>query len=253
MLRRLPLAHLQPPRVLVGTPTNLRAAYRLLRRGLRHALGDRRADVPDDDTATVVRGMHNRFEAEVDAEEIRSDLQRKSGRIPTDRELVTLDQLGYHLRTLLHRNDALGMAASIEARFPFLDASLVRLAANIPYRTKVRFVPTALDNEHYFLRDKWVLRQVAARYLPRSLAQRRKRGFPISAQQRMRIKPEFFNDSFVADVFALSPREIDFLARHANQDLRLKLLHLDVWARVCLHGAPPDEVRARLEKYVALA
>lgn len=219
---------------------------------MRHARGDRRADVPDDDTA-IVRGMHNRFEGEVDAEEIRGDLQRKSGRMPTDRELVTLYQLGYHLRTLLHRNDALGMAASIEARFPFLDAGLVRLAVNIPYSTKVRFAPTALDHDHYFLRDKWVLRQVAARYLPRSLAQRRKRGFPISAQQRMRIKPEFFNDSFVADVLALSPREIHFLARHASQDLRLKLLHLDVWARVCLHGTPPDEVRARIEKNVALS
>jgi asparagine synthase (glutamine-hydrolysing) len=238
---------------LLGSPANVRAAYRLLGRGLRHALGDYRADVPDHETETVARGLHNRFEAEVDAEEIRRDVQRKSGRIPTDRELVTLYQLGYHLRTLLHRNDALGMAASIEARFPFLDASLVRLAANLPYNLKVRFAPTALDREHYFLRDKWVLRKVAARYLPRLLAQRKKRGFPTSAQQRMRIRPEFFNDSFVADVFALSPRETDFLVRHANQDLRLKLLHLDVWARVCLRGAPPGEVRARLQKYVALA
>lgn len=237
---------------LLGWPANVRTAYQLLRRGFRRMLGDRRADVPDDEPEAVARGLHNRFEADIDAEEIRADLQRKSGRRPTDQELVTLYQLGYHLRSLLHRNDALGMAASIEARFPFLDASLVRLAANIPYSTKVRFVPTALDKDHYFLRDKWVLRKVAARYLPRSLAQRKKRGFPIQVHQRMRIKPEFFNDSFVGDVFALSPREVDFLFRHANQELRLKLLHLDVWARVCLNGAPLDEVRARLQKCVAL-
>ncbi|MEO8257861.1 MAG: asparagine synthase (glutamine-hydrolyzing) [Acidobacteriota bacterium] len=238
---------------VLQVPTNLRGAYRLLRRGVRYALGDRRVDAPEDDTAAIVRGMHNRFEAEVDAEETSSDLRRKSGRTPTDHELATLHQLGYHLRTLLHRNDALGMAASIEARFPFLDARLVRLAANIPYRTKVRVVPTALHKAHYFLRDKWVLREVAGRYLPRSVAQREKRGFPVSAQHRMRIKPEFFNDSFVPEAFGLRPREIDFLVRHASQDLRLKLLHLDVWARVCLDGTPPDEVTARIKKYVALA
>jgi asparagine synthase (glutamine-hydrolysing) len=239
-------------RFLLESPASVHSVYRLLRRGLKRVLGDRGPDVTEDEPIAVARALHNRFEADIDAEEIRIDLRRKSGRMLTDGELVTLDQLGYHLRTLLHRNDALGMAASIEARFPFLDALLVRLAVNMPYRTKVRFTPTALDRDHYFLRDKWALREVAARYLPPVLAQRKKRGFPTQAHQRMRITPEFFYDSFVADAFALSRREVDFLVRHANQDLRLKLLHLDVWARVCLNGAPPDEVKARLQKHVAL-
>jgi asparagine synthase (glutamine-hydrolysing) len=225
---------------------NPRAAMRMLRR----ALGSRRAETPGYDTDAIVSRADNRFEADVDAEEIRSDLWRKSGRTPTERELVTLDQLGYHLRTLLHRNDALGMAASIEARFPFLDSSHVRLAVNMPYNAKVRFAADARVATHHLLRDKWVLRKVAERYLPRFLAQRTKRGFPISAPARIRIKPELFKDSFVSDVLTLRAAQSDFLVNH---DLRLRLLHLDVWARVCLQGAPPDEVRARLESCVTFA
>ena len=49
----------------------------------------------------------------------------------SDRNVRTADLLGYHLRMLLHRNDCLGMAASIEARFPFLDEELVTLAVNL--------------------------------------------------------------------------------------------------------------------------
>ena len=39
----------------------------------------------------------------------------------------------YDLGRLLHRNDTMGMAASIESRFPFLDSAFVRLAVNMPH------------------------------------------------------------------------------------------------------------------------
>jgi asparagine synthase (glutamine-hydrolysing) len=174
------------------------------------------------------------------------------GRDPKPHDLVTLYQLGYHLRTLLHRNDSLGMAASIEARFPFLDTRLVRLAVNMPYSVKVRPSPTALERGHLFLRDKWVLRVIAERYLPPALAKRPKRGFPIGAAARMRIAPELFDNSFVSNLFELGTSEIRVLFEQATQPLRLRLLHLDVWGRVCLEGAPLQDERMRLQKYVSL-
>ena len=227
-----------------------RIVYRLLRQGLRRVFGrDIRHAL--DDPLTLVRDLHNRFETRVEEEDIREELRQKNGRDPTSRELLTPGQLSYHLRTLLHRNDCLGMAASIEARFPFLDTRLVRLAVNMPYNVKVRLSPTTFERAHYFLRDKWVLRKVAERYLPPPLAQRRKQGFPISAHNRMRIAPEFFESSFVADLFELGKREIRFLVYHANQQLKLKLLHLDVWGRVCLEARPSEDVKGRLQKYIA--
>jgi asparagine synthase (glutamine-hydrolysing) len=236
---------------LLGSSTSLRAVSRLLRRPFGQGFDDQRAVA--DVEAAVVRGLHNGFEGGIEADEIRTVLKRRNGRTPTDHELVTLNQLGYHLRTLLHRNDCLGMAASIETRFPFLDSRLVRLAVNMPYEAKVRFSPATLVSDHFFLRDKWVLRKVADRYLPRVLARRKKRGFAIQGHQRIRIKPELFRDSLVSHLFALGKSDIEFLIRHAGQALQLKLLHLDVWARVCVDGTPPADVQAHLQNCLVLA
>ena len=53
----------------------------------------------------------------------------------------------------------------------------------------------------------------------------------------MQIPSEFFEGLFVAELFGLSRREIRYLVDHAPQELKLKLLHLEVWAHVCLHDA----------------
>ena len=53
-----------------------------------------------------------------------------------DRNVITQDLLSYNLRTLLHRNDTVRMAASIEARFPFLGEALVKTAINLSKETQ---------------------------------------------------------------------------------------------------------------------
>jgi len=185
----------------------------------------------------------------LEREELVADLKQ----VASDKDLATIQWLGYHLRTLLHRNDCLGMAASIESRFPFLDSQLVRLAVNMPYDCKVRFSPTVLQKKHYFLRDKWVLRKVADRYLPPDLAHRPKFGFPFSAFRRMQISPKFFEDSFVSQIFGLGRRKTQYLIEHVDRSLKLKLLHLEIWARVCLNNAPTQRVTETLKQQVTIA
>jgi len=78
-----------------------------------------------------VPSLQNRFERELEYDEICGHIQRITGKPVDYKEMTCLDQMSYLLRTLLHRNDCLGMAASIESRFPFLDSRLVKLAVNI--------------------------------------------------------------------------------------------------------------------------
>jgi asparagine synthase (glutamine-hydrolysing) len=226
----------------------LREPYPTLRRLIMGLLG-RQHDPPPE---VLICGLHNRFETIAEKEEIRTQVERISQRTIRDQDLTSLYELSYHLRTLLHRNDGLGMAASIEARFPFLNSRLVKLAVNMPYHYKVRFSPTVFYKHHYFLRDKWVLRKVAERYLPAELAQRTKWGFRTTAQSHMQIPAEFFEGLFVADLFGLSMREIHYLVNHAPQELKLKLLHLEVWAHVCLHDAPREQIVRRLREHVSV-
>jgi asparagine synthase (glutamine-hydrolysing) len=196
-------------------------------------------------------GLHNRFEIALETADICDAVRRRNGN-GSDHDIKSLDLLNYNLRSLLHRNDSMGMAASIESRFPFLDSRLVRCAVNMPYNTKIRLSLTVGDRSHFFFRDKWVLRKIADRYLPRTLSRRTKKGFPVNAFQRMQIAPAFFDKSFIVDLFDLSSREIRHLIDNSDQNLRLKLLHLDAWAHVCLRGLPKQTYVERLREHVVV-
>jgi asparagine synthase (glutamine-hydrolysing) len=201
----------------------------------------------------LVRGLHNRFERDQEIARIRSYCAHTMGLPDGEREWSTLHQLTYGLRTLLHRNDTLGMAASVETRFPYLDASLVHFAVNLPARYKVCPAAAVCDRKHPFVRDKWILRKVADRYLPFSLSRRAKQGFPTDAFARMRIMPQVLEHSFVAELFGLTPANVNFLMQRAGHGLKLRLLHLDVWGHVCLRGISPDAVADRLKSRLRIA
>jgi asparagine synthase (glutamine-hydrolysing) len=154
-----------------------------------------------------------------------------------------------HLVSLLHRNDRLGMAWGLEARFPFLTPELTRLAVNLPDRYKLRRVPRPHDRRHPFIVDKWAIRQVASQRLPRGLALRPKRGFPVSTGRRLRVSPKFFMDGFVADTYALDDEALA-LALDGPTDWSTRLVLAEVWGQMFFHGASADTVRDSLLAHV---
>ncbi len=68
---------------------------------------------------------------------------------------------------VLLKTDRIGMHHHLEIRTPFCDHRIVEWAMRSPLALR--------RNNH---RDKWILRQVAKRYLPRTVVERPKRGFP---------------------------------------------------------------------------
>jgi asparagine synthase (glutamine-hydrolysing) len=200
----------------------------------------------------LVADLLGQFTHAEDRDRARETFRQRMGRAP-DRNIRTLDLLSGHLQTLLHRNDTMGMAAGIEARFPFLSEAVVGTAINLPYRHKIRFSARAWEKEHPLLRDKWVLREVADRYLPRILSQRKKRGFDVSAFQRMRFDPAYFRDSFVARHFRLSRSQTDRLVASADQRLRVKLMMLEVWDQIFMGGIDVHRVRERLRAHASFS
>lgn len=200
----------------------------------------------------TVRSLLNRREIDDDRALARQEVQRADGQRVSDQDLWTLDYLGHHLRTLLHRNDSMGMAASIEARFPFLDHDLVRTAVNMPVRQKLRVSPTVFEKAHPFVRDKWVVRKIADRYMPRALSRRIKIGFWTTVFERMHVDAAYFDASFVRDLFQLTTRQMEAIVAAADQDLLMRLLHLDVWGRVCVEERAHETVRARLASFISV-
>ncbi len=164
----------------------------------------------------------------------------------------TLDYMHHHLRTLLHRNDTMGMAASIEARFPFLDHRVARFGINLPRRFKLRASATTWEKAHPFIRDKWVVRAVADRYVPRHLAQRIKIGFWTTVFQRLEISPRFFAGSPLGDLLKLSQAQLEATLQDASPDLHLRLMLTDCWHRGAIQGEAEDATIARLRDHVKI-
>ncbi len=75
----------------------------------------------------------------------------------------------------LTKVDRMSMAASIEARVPFLDYRIVELAATIPYDLKVNGGVA-----------KYVLRQSMADLLPKEIAERDKHAFDLPVDEWLR-------------------------------------------------------------------
>lgn len=69
---------------------------------------------------------------------------------------------------ILYFNDMLSMAHSMEVRTPFLDYRLAELACSIPGSLKIRNGKL-----------KYILRRVAARYVPQEILDRPKEGFVL--------------------------------------------------------------------------
>ena len=84
------------------------------------------------------------------------------------RKVLYFDQTSWLPDNLLERGDRMTMAASVEARVPFLDHKLVEFVSTLPDHWRV-------DE----LRRKRVLREVARAFLPAEIPARRKVGFRV--------------------------------------------------------------------------
>lgn len=97
---------------------------------------------------------------------------------------------------ILKKVDSASMLASLETRIPFLDSRLVALVLSLPDLYKVRLLHT----KHW-------LRKIAAKYLPREIITRRKRGFTVPVSKWIKESPlvqeyltkkEFYRHGYLA-------------------------------------------------------
>jgi asparagine synthase (glutamine-hydrolysing) len=148
--------------------------------------------------------------------------------------LQLIDQLTYLPDDILTKVDRATMAASLEARTPFLAPDIVDLAWSLPRSLRVR------DGQ-----PKFILRELLARRVPRALFERPKMGFgvPVGAWLRgpLRDWAEPLLETAALERFGLlKPATVrrvwqEHLAGRSEHEYRLwPILSLQAWCRAWL-------------------
>jgi asparagine synthase (glutamine-hydrolysing) len=168
------------------------------------------------------------------------------------RHAAVLDLVGGHLLSLLHRNDRMGMAASIESRFPYLGEDLVRFALNLPISAKLRWRGRVHNRKHPFLWDKAVLRSAAARHLPTSIADRPKDGFPTVGHPHLMVTPAYFEGGWVSEELRLTQSRIERICTMEPSLVAPRLASIDVFGRLFGHEESVAAVTERIQRHVSV-
>lgn len=146
------------------------------------------------------------------------------------------DYGSFLLDDILLKLDRSSMAASLEARVPYLDREVVELAFRMPAALKIRNGVS-----------KWVLKQVASRHLPRETVHRPKEGFSAPLKQWLGgrgrdLMEELLDERVLATQGVFRPGHVRKLmsehlsGRHNHSHLLWSLMVFQGWRRRWLDG-----------------
>jgi asparagine synthase (glutamine-hydrolysing) len=147
------------------------------------------------------------------------------------RNILYFDQTSWLPDNLLERGDSMTMAASLEARMPFMDYELAAFISRLPDNWRIRGQTT-----------KYILRQAMKRLLPESILERPKVGLrvPVNEWFRGGMKDYLYdhllgNDSKTRGYFHRAALE-RILSEHVSgrqnhEKLLWSLLNLEIWHR----------------------
>ena len=147
------------------------------------------------------------------------------------RRILYFDQTSWLPDNLLERGDRMTMAASIEARLPFMDHELIELAASLPDRQRVQGTAT-----------KRVLRAAVAQRLPAAVLARPKVGFrmPIHLWLRGELRGLLVDALLGPDAASRALLDRAVVQRHVDEHLQGRqnhekplwmLLNFELWLR----------------------
>jgi asparagine synthase (glutamine-hydrolysing) len=147
------------------------------------------------------------------------------------RRILYFDQTSWLPDNLLERGDRMTMAASIEARMPFMDHELAAYVSSLPDHYRVRRG-----------RTKWILREAMKRLLPVATLERPKVGFrvPVNEWFRGPMRGYLYDHLLSEESMTRGYYHRDVLertlkehveGRHNHEKLLWSLLNLEIWHR----------------------
>lgn len=147
------------------------------------------------------------------------------------RKILYFDQSSWLPDNLLERGDRMTMAASLEARMPFMDHELAAFVSTLPDSLRIRGRTT-----------KWILREAMKRILPPQILERPKVGFrvPVNEWFRGPMRDYLYDHLTSTDSLTRSYYNQEALAsilnehaqgRQNHEKLLWALVNLELWHR----------------------
>lgn len=161
----------------------------------------------------------------------------------------SFEMMQKHLHALFHRNDRMGMIHSIEVRFPFLHEELVKFAVNLPLEYKARITSKFHNKKHPFITDKWIVREVSKKYLPKELVAKKKNGLPIGGLNAIQIGADFFKNGYVASLLNLTNNALDYMIKNENPYFIGKLASVEIFGLLYDYNLSPEQIQEKINRY----
>ncbi|NOY17413.1 MAG: asparagine synthase (glutamine-hydrolyzing) [Gammaproteobacteria bacterium] len=145
------------------------------------------------------------------------------------RKVLYFDQTSWLPDNLLERGDRMTMAASIEARMPFMDHKIAEYVSRLPDKYRVHGRVT-----------KWLLREAVKEFIPERILVRPKVGFRLPVNEWFRgpmreylldqllgntsLSNKFYNQRYLKKIL-----DDHFNGRQNHEKLLWTLLNLEIW------------------------
>lgn len=147
------------------------------------------------------------------------------------RRILYFNQTSWLPDNLLERGDRMTMAASLEARMPFMDHELAAFVSSLPDNFRVRGKIT-----------KWILREAMKRLLPPTILERPKVGFRVPVNEwfqgpmRDYLYEHLTGTASITRTYYQKNKLEKVLADHVagrqnHEKLLWSLLNLEIWHR----------------------
>ena len=144
-----------------------------------------------------------------------------------------------NLQAVLHRNDRISMAASIESRPPFLENRMIELGMHFPLRMK-----------YHKGSGKWVVKAVGEKKLPREIVHAHKQHFPVAMDTFVGKAGDLLRGGLVPELFKWGPAETELILDRIQKTPQViyNVLCVELWARMFLNNETPEALGERLMK-----
>lgn len=163
--------------------------------------------------------------------------------------LDSFEMLQKHLQALLYRNDRMGMISSIEVRFPFLHEDVVKFGLNLPLEYKTRWTTQLHNKKHPFITDKWIVREIAKKYLPSNLVSKKKNGLPIDGLNGVRFTKDFFKNGYVSQNLQLDDATLEYMLQNENPYFIGKLASVELFGLLYDFNLSHQEIQQKIDKF----